>query len=447
MKHRSPVLLFAAVLLLLLAGCEGASEDQIFSLDEPVGRVDAVLFADLDRSGTLDGQDRPMANVWVGIRFRGTTDTIALRRTSEDGEVSFPGLAPGALEVFVDPASFGDSLVLSSQDPDPLVVILRNVNPVQVAVSYPIVSIDQARGSSPGRRLFVEGVALNASDALPNGALHVQDGTGWIRAENATGAGIQVGDSVRLRGVVHRDGGSTVLRDGLRTALSGTGPVTPLPTSTRQARTAEGGRDGALVTIESATVNQTVFQGGVATTQITDGSGAVFVQIPSAHLVGADLPIPQAGGTVSLTGVLVAEAGGQSWQLRTRGADDVAITSTGSMQGRVFLDRERTGTFDDGDDPLAGVGVRARAAQLSGEVIGEGVTGADGRFQISGLPTGNYQVELDPFTYPDSLSLGPVTPAPIPVRTGAGPTVSIPLRAPVSSTNESIPLHQRNTDS
>ena len=420
-------------LLLALGGCDGASDAQLFSLDQPTGRIEAVLFADLDRSGTVSAGDRPLEEVWVSLRFRGTLDTINTRRTSATGEVTFPGLPPGTMELLIDPSALGDSLVVSSQAPSPLVVIRRDVNPVQVGVSYPIVSIADARGAQVGRRLFVEGVAVNASGSLPGNALHVRSDAGWLRAENVTGAGVSAGDSVRMRGTVQRVGGSVVFQQGLVARLPGTGLVAPVLTTTLGARNATGGLDGALVRIQAATVNQTVLQGGVATSQITDGSGALMVQIPTAHLVEANIPAPVAGSSLTVTGVLVPQAGGTSWMLRTRSGADIGITSVGTLQARVFIDEDRSGEFGTGDLPLQGVRVSARAAQVGGGVVAEGTTGSDGVVQFTGLPTGAYVLELDPFTYPQNLTLGPITPSPAVVETGTTTQVAVPLRRPVAA--------------
>jgi hypothetical protein len=432
-SRRSHLATLTLPLLLALGGCEGATDAQLFSLDEPTGRIEAVFFADLDRSGTVSAGDRPLEEVWVSLRFRGTLDTIATVRTEVTGEVTFAGLAPGAMELLIEPSALGDSLVVSSQTPSPLVVIRRDVNPVQVGVSYPIVSIADARGSQAGRRLFVEGVAVNASGSLPGNALHVRSDAGWLRAENVTGQGVSAGDSVRMRGTVARVGGSVVFQQGLVARLSGTGLVQPVVTTTQGARNATGGLDGALVRIQTATVNQTVVQGGVATSQISDGSGALMVQIPTAHLAEANLPAPLAGSTLSLTGVLIPQSGGTSWMLRTRSGADLGITSTGALRARVFIDEDRTGAFSAGDVALPGVRVLVRAAQVGGGVVAEGSTGSDGFVQLSGLPTGAYVLELDPFTYPQNLALGPITPSPAVVESAGTTEVAVPLLRPASA--------------
>jgi hypothetical protein len=417
--------------LLLTTACEGATDAQRFSLDAPRGQIQATVIADLDRSGTFGGQDRPIAGVNVSVLRRGTVDTLKTSPTEANGVVVFTSIPAGSYDLVVDPTVFGDTLVFAFQDPDPLVVF-RNENQVLYGVSYPIVSLEAARASSQDRRIFVEGVAATASGSLPGNALHVRGPGGWLRVETSSGPGISVGDSVRVRGQVHREGGSVVLREGLHSRLPGSEDVTPVTVSTQGARTASGGLDGALVQIESATVGQVVVQGGVATAQVSDGSGTLMIQVPNAHSADANLPIIRAGGTVSLTGVLIPQSGGTTWMLRTRSGEDVSITSTGTMQGRIFVDVNRSGTFDAGDTPVQGVRLEIRAAQLAGGVLGEVTTGSDGRFQLSGLATGAYAVTLDPFSYPDNLTVGGITPSPIVIQTGQSTEVAVPLLQPAT---------------
>ncbi|TVP42670.1 MAG: hypothetical protein EA350_14990 [Gemmatimonadales bacterium] len=426
----------ALVLLALLAvaACEGATDAQRFSLDAPRGRIDVTVFADLDRSRTFSGGDRALPGVDVSLVTRGTVDTIRSSRTSENGELVFLDIPAGSFDLVVDPAILGDTLVFAFQNPDPLVVS-QNVNQVLYGVSYPIVSLSAARESSQDRRIFVEGIAASATGSLPGNALHIWAPGGWLRVEGTSGPGLSVGDSVRVRGRVHREGGSVVFRDGLHASLPGSAAVTPVTVTTQDARTAAGGLDGALVQIETATLGQVVVQGGVATAQLSDGSGTLMIQVPTAHLVDADLPLLRPGGTVTLTGVLIPQAGGSTWILRTRRGDDVAITSTGSMQGRVFVDVNRSGTFDAGDTPVQGVRLEIRAAQISGGVLAEVTTGSDGRFQVSGLTTGAYAVTLDPFTYPANLSVGGITPSPIVVETNQSTEVAVPLLQPATFGN------------
>ena len=72
-------------------------------------------------------------------------------------------------------------------------------------------------------------------------------------------------------------------------------------------------------------------------------------------------------------------------------APPYVITGTGSLEGLVFFDADRNSAYDPaaGDVLVIGATVLARERgtdqTLSG---GQGATGADGRFTITGLPPG-----------------------------------------------------------
>lgn len=441
----------SALLLVLaaLAGCEGPGAGQLFSTDQ-TGNVDLQVFLDLNRNGTFDDSDRPLVGTAAALRFPGSIDTLAVDTTDAMGEVAFAGVPVGSLELLVETDPLSDSLVVSLRDPVDLRVTRDDQIPARFALSYPIVKITEAREWPMDRRIFVEGIALNSVGELPGTALHVRDESGWLRAEATTGAAVSSGDTIRLRGVIHREGASAVLRDAVRFSLPGEGrSVEPLSIGTQQARTAGSDLDGALIRIENATVLQTVFQGGTATSQITDGSGPLVLRIPSAQLLEAGLPIPTAGSRLSITGVLIPQDSGTQWSLRTRRGADVEITSTGSMTGRVFIpepddDSGEGGEAGNGalrvgpqglmqDTPLGNVRVLVYAAELGGESLAQGFTDAEGLFRIDSLPTGNYLLELDPFTYPDSLSIGTIVPSPVRIETDQSTNVLVPLLRPDDS--------------
>ncbi len=84
------------------------------------------------------------------------------------------------------------------------------------------------------------------------------------------------------------------------------------------------------------------------------------------------------------------------------------VDGTGSIDGFLFLDADRSGVFDPfaGDEPLAGVPFEVRdrgTTRVYG--TGAGVTGSDGRFLAAGLPAGTHDLWIDPAGLPDGALL------------------------------------------
>jgi DNA/RNA endonuclease YhcR with UshA esterase domain len=93
-------------------------------------------------------------------------------------------------------------------------------------------------------------------------------------------------------------------------------------------------------------------------------------------------------------------------------ADDLApqftIDGTGAVEGLVFLDVVEDGVFDPaaGDVPIEGVSIaiqgRGTGTTFPG---GTASSGANGRFQVTGLPAGTHDMLIDTLTVPDGVSI------------------------------------------
>ena len=89
-------------------------------------------------------------------------------------------------------------------------------------------------------------------------------------------------------------------------------------------------------------------------------------------------------------------------------APQFSITGTGGVEGLVFFDVAEDGVFDpaSGDVPIQGVGVAVQERGTGNTFTGgTAESGADGRFQITGLPAGTHDLLIDTLTVPAGVSI------------------------------------------
>ena len=109
--------------------------------------------------------------------------------------------------------------------------------------------------------------------------------------------------------------------------------------------------------------------------------------------------------------LVVAVLGGAGLGLAACDVDPAPVfqvEGTGSIDGFLYLDADRSGVFDPfaGDAPLAGVPFEVRdrgTTRVFG--TGAGLTGNDGRFAAAGLPAGTHDLWIDPAGLPGGALL------------------------------------------
>lgn len=312
--------------LLALAACAAAGcADAPGRIIIPgAGAVRTQAYLDLNRDGAPQTSDLVAPGVrfslYQGDRqaFSGTTDA--------NGASIAGGLQAGTYRFVVDSASVGDTLQVTRVDSATVTVSAGDTATLLIAVSYPLLTTAQARQATPGRKLFVEGVALAAPNALGDTAMYVTDASGSLRAVRVSAPSgappIVAGDSVRLVGIRSDKDGQPVLSDVIAFRLQPGNPPVGDTITTRVAATAGSGTlDASLVHIQAATMlDFRNASGGDLIGTVDDGSGPVEVNFGKGTIQNSGL---LTGELVDATGILVPKTGtAGAWQLHVRSGDD-----------------------------------------------------------------------------------------------------------------------------
>ncbi len=88
----------------------------------------------------------------------------------------------------------------------------------------------------------------------------------------------------------------------------------------------------------------------------------------------------------------------------------LSIDATGTVQGLVYFDVNGTGDLDEGDTPLALVGVRLLPFGTP-DTIARAVSNADGIFSIPRVPVGGYEIVVDPASIGEGVKVVDLDPA------------------------------------
>lgn len=199
---------------------------------------------------------------------------------------------------------------------------------LDLAISFPTLTVAQARAEPIGKRVFIRGKALTSWNIFGDNTLHLADVTGAIRAMQvrAPDQPVAPGDSIGVLGRVSVFEGQPVLIDATVERLSSSEVPVPVALTTARAATADQGQhDAALARIINAMIlaASPTLDGDLRVT-VDDDSGPLEVLL-HAHAGINFGPFVPGAVLNSATGVLVPTQGGARWQLKPRSNADLNV--------------------------------------------------------------------------------------------------------------------------
>jgi hypothetical protein len=205
------MLLTAMGLAVLLGACDTAGANRVLAINA-TGTLTGLVYLDLNGNGRLDDNDPRPSGAGLELRTFSTRQRVASAVTASDGTFVIQNVPVGAYRIAVDPAVVGDSLeVRVAGGADVILEAGENQRPT-VALSYMVVAVPRLRSLPVGRRVFVEGIALNNQSTFDDATVHVATDSGAIRATRVR-CSVSAGDSVRFLGRISRSEGQTTLDD------------------------------------------------------------------------------------------------------------------------------------------------------------------------------------------------------------------------------------------
>ncbi|HEX6559499.1 MAG TPA: hypothetical protein VF021_08550 [Longimicrobiales bacterium] len=311
---------------LLSGGCSDTSKDSALGIDA-TGSVLGVAFLDRNGNGLLDlPADGPFPGVAVEVVPRAGGSAVARGISNAVGGFALRDVPVGDYQVRVDPATLPDSVQLVKIDSLQVRVVAADSVPVVVMLSYPALSVAAARALPAGRRVFVEGVTLNAWVTFGDSTLHVADSTGAIRATRVLSGAVATGTRVRVLGTTELRDGQPTITDVTVVQL-GSGQVPPpLQLSTGRALSADSGKaDAALARVVAVPIVGTqVNAAGDFVVSTNDGGGLLDVVLDRNSGISSTGIVP--GALLTATGVLVPAGTAGAWQLKPRTTSDLSVT-------------------------------------------------------------------------------------------------------------------------
>lgn len=322
LNRTTPVLILA-----LLAACENGGVGRGFGA-EGTSNVQALVYLDRDGSRTATTPDTAFVGARVALLQAGSRDTIRTVLTGSTGIARFNAVPFGEYRLAVVPSSLGDSIETALIDPDnfKLTTLIDTARSL-IRLTYPEVSLRQARGLPSGKRVFVRGVVLAGVQTFRDTTSHLSDSSSAIRLTRVILRGgltaNSPGDSVAVLGVTASRAGQPILDQAIISKFGARPAPNPLIIATNIAATASNGSlDAALVQVVGATISDTATVTPDYKVTVSDGTGslAILLDVSQPHVRSNYRP----GRQVNAVGVLTPDGNG-GWLLRPRGTFDIVV--------------------------------------------------------------------------------------------------------------------------
>lgn len=313
-----------------LASCDESTTVDLLEVDA-TGVLFGQAFLDNNGNDLLDGTDTPLEGLRVLLTSGRNGAVIREVTTEPTGAFVMRDIPVGAYELTLDPVTLGDSLLPSGGQGEEVTIQRADTTRVDFGVSYPVLTVEEARTYPPDRRVFTSGIALNPRLSFGDGLVHLQGETEYMRATAVARANIGVGDSVRFLGRTAVDAGQPILTEVTPYILVNQAAVPiPVEATTAEAASARGGAiDAALVRVRNGEISDTATVNGNFSFTLDDGSGPVEVFLRSFLQLNTS---PIRPDTVvyapQVSGLLVPvnqPTGGVRWRILPRGGGDVQV--------------------------------------------------------------------------------------------------------------------------
>lgn len=325
----------AAALLVTGSACANLGEDRLLGVSA-TSTIEGLVYFDFNGNRSPDAGDDSVRNLRISLVEAGSNETVATALTDIRGVYSIDSVPVGTYRIVVDTVPLLDTAVIDRIDSSEVSLVPGDTTRVDVVISYPRVSIAQARTLPLGRKVFIEGLVLNPLNNFRDTTIHVQDTSAALRATRVFNIAVAPGDSVRMRGTISRRPltGSpqptldlvTVFSIGQRFL-----PPAAVLTAAAAASAQAGTRDAQLVQVLNVTISDTATVGPDFRLTVNDASGTLEVLLDAVADAAFQPPGPtppanyeyKPGNRFDIVGVLVPTGQAGIWRLKPRSAQDL----------------------------------------------------------------------------------------------------------------------------